>query len=372
MKENILIVLPSDDIHGGAEGVLYTIAKYLVSRYSLYVVFLLQREHNYWSQLEESGNCKILDTKGLRERDGVIGLWRNLYGIRAIKFKYAFTSHTHMTFIVGLMKQLNILQIKSFIGRENNSRFLLYNYRLPMFWRLQYQLGFPACNLLICQTNAMVEQFYKGMPHLATKLNIQCLPNPICIEDIMLASQEATSIPLSSEYQYIVSAGRFIETKGFSLLIKSFANLKEKSRFKLVILGDGILRDQLTELTRALGISDHVLFPGMVDNVYPYFRSAYMCVVSSKMEGFPNVLLQMISQCDRVVSTLCAGDIDKISGLVTCPPGDEKALSEAMEYAISMPLSGIRESFDSELKTRDIEGFFSRCELLCSEEKRSS
>jgi glycosyltransferase involved in cell wall biosynthesis len=82
-----------------------------------------------------------------------------------------------------------------------------------------------------------------------------------------------------------------------------------------------------------------------------------MCVVSSRIEGFPNVLLQEMSQNEKVVSTLCAGDIDRIPGLFTCKPNDEDDLLRAMQECLEADTSGNRALFDEELQGRSIDKF---------------
>jgi trehalose-6-phosphate synthase len=107
-------------------------------------------------------------------------------------------------------------------------------------------------------------------------------------------------------------------------------------------------------------LEEDVILPGMVENVYPYFKNARMCVVSSRIEGFPNVLLQMMSQNEKVVSTLCAGDIDKLEGVFTCKPNDEDDLLRAMAACLEADTSENRELFDRELQDRSIDKFIER------------
>src|SRR5690606_20880375 len=112
---------------------------------------------------------------------------------------------------------------------------------------------------------------------------------------------------------FIVTAGRLIHEKGYDILINAFAELKEKyPDLKLIILGYGDLKQELIYLATSLNIEQDVIFWGFVENVYPFFKKAKACVISSRVEGFPNVLLQMMSQNSNVVSTTCAGGIDTI------------------------------------------------------------
>ena len=164
-----------------------------------------------------------------------------------------------------------------------------------------------------------------------------------------------------------MSAGRFINEKGFDLLIEAFDRLQREAAFqdvKLLILGDGAGRQTLESMVKQRRLQSKVLLPGMSENVYPYFKRATLCVISSRMEGFPNVLLQMMSQCDNVVSTVCAGEIDQIAGLITCEPNNVDALYQAIKHALeTKDTAKNRPLFDQELEYRSIDNFITSIEL---------
>src|SRR5690606_6722773 len=126
---------------------------------------------------------------------------------------------------------------------------------------------------------------------------------------------------------------------------------------KLIILGEGTERENLEALAKELGIMESVLLVGFQDNVYPYFRHASVCVVSSIIEGFPNVLLQMMSQNDKVVSTLCAGGIEDVPCIHTCEINNSEDLAIKIEYALKTDAKSNREVFDRFLETRSVASF---------------
>jgi glycosyltransferase involved in cell wall biosynthesis len=228
---------------------------------------------------------------------------------------------------------MGVLKFNYFIGRESTSVFKRYSGIHLMMLRLCYFMGYRSVDMLICQTDFMKEQLVEGIPGIASGLNIQVLHNPINLEGI---NNQATAENIgSTTSRYIVSAGRLIPEKGYDLLIKAYADiLPEFPDTKLLILGEGNERAVLQSLVEQLGITDRVMMPGRVNNVYPYFKGAELCVVSSRVEGFPNVLLQMMSQNNNVVSTTCAGGIDKIPALSTCVPGDAVLLAQLMGNAL--------------------------------------
>jgi glycosyltransferase involved in cell wall biosynthesis len=209
----------------------------------------------------------------------------------------------------------------------------------------------------------MKDQFIKNLPFISKKINIKTIPNPINLEKTL---QPNTDFILNEDF--IVAAGRLIDEKGFDILIDAFNLLQnDYSNLKLVILGEGPLRSQLETKIRNLNLADKVLLPGRVSNVLAYFNLAKVCVVSSRVEGFPNVLLEMMSQNTKVVSTKCAGGIDELEGVFVAEVNDITGLVEHLKIILDSDTSHNRVLFDKELKSRNIENFINKIELSLNE-----
>jgi glycosyltransferase involved in cell wall biosynthesis len=125
----------------------------------------------------------------------------------------------------------------------------------------------------------------------------------------------------------------------------------------LVILGDGAQKLRLTNQVNQLGLEGEVYLHGFVDNVYPYFKYAKLCVVSSRVEGFPNVLLQMMSQNNKVVSTKCAGGIEDIKGVFIAETDNVGSLETAIKLCLEADTSVNDYIFQQYLKDRSIDNF---------------
>ncbi len=111
---------------------------------------------------------------------------------------------------------------------------------------------------------------------------------------------------------HILSVGRLTQQKDHETLIKAFALLPKNINVKLVILGEGLLRAELSALIEELGLQDRVSLPGFTTNPYPWFRSADLFVLSSRWEGFGNVLVEALECGIPVVSTNCASGPNEI------------------------------------------------------------
>ncbi|SUB88420.1 UDP-D-galactose:(glucosyl)lipopolysaccharide-1,6-D-galactosyltransferase [Porphyromonas macacae] len=363
--KNILVSLPNDSRMGGSDEILYQIAlHYAKQGDSVYIVFITRMRFGDWVLLYNYSNVHFIDTKSNRELKGALPYIFHLINLRHIVFDFVYCSNPHTIGVVGLLKRMKLLKTFCFVGREMRSQFITHPKGLPFLTRFHLFCGYPMLDILICQTDLMKQQFVEGAPQLSKKIRIKTVQNPVNIDEMINAANENIDTGIKEGLKYIVAAGRLIEEKGFDLLFTAFAKLySEDKDLRLLILGEGKLRSQLEQQIIDLDMEGVITLKGMVHNVYPYMKQAYMCVISSRIEGFPNVLLQMMSQCDRVVSTLCAGGIEKIKGLATCLPDDEAALYKVMKQTLDKTdVSHNRILFDLELKNRSIEIFIKKIE----------
>jgi glycosyltransferase involved in cell wall biosynthesis len=115
--------------------------------------------------------------------------------------------------------------------------------------------------------------------------------------------------------------GRLVSAKGFSFFLKVFSYLPIQT--KLVIVGDGELREVLEEDARNLNVSSRVTFMGKrddVEDVYPTFD--IFCLPSIK-EVYPLVLLEAMSSGLACVASDvgCVSEMGKNS-IIVLPKSD--------------------------------------------------
>lgn len=102
-----------------------------------------------------------------------------------------------------------------------------------------------------------------------------------------------------------VTAGRLVEMKDHRTLLRAFAILLRLQKARLIILGTGPMQSELQALAGSLGIAEHVDLVGFVQNPLPFMRAADAFVLSSRSEGFGNVLVEALGCGTPVVSTDC-------------------------------------------------------------------
>lgn len=354
-KIDFLTIVIGDN-GGGAQQTQYNVVHELIKQgKKCHVTIIKPKQDGRWESLESKCTVTYFPFKSVFL--GYIYLVPFLIGLSIrYKIKYTFTSQTLINGMVGFFKRLGILKSTKVIVRESNTIFELLNGTKLTRYQRAYKIGYPGVDLVICQTNYMKDKLIEALPWLEDKTKVVVISNPINYDDILEKSKVA--IPELQTEGYIVAAGRLVDAKGFDLLIDAYSNIKTQiANCKLFILGDGERRENLTSQINRLGLEGSVVLKGMVPNVYPYFKNAQLCVMSSRIEGFPNVLLQMMSQNNKIVSTLSAGDIDQIPNIYTCATEDEKGLSEAILKCFNEDTSKNRVIFDDYLNKRKLSTF---------------
>lgn len=145
------------------------------------------------------------------------------------------------------------------------------------------------------------------------------------------------------EAPVIIAVGRLTAAKDYGTLLKSFAKVRQSTDARLIILGEGELRESLTELAAQLGISPFLDMPGFVRDPASWMVQADAFVLSSAWEGFGNVVVEALACGIPVVSTDCESgpgeilDGGKWGRLV--PVGDDGALAEALIASLREPPS---------------------------------
>ncbi len=351
----ILILLLNDKL-GGAEQYLKMVGQFHKNN-DVQVLFLKNTLSGQWDDTTNNITKVFLNS-----RFQLISIFKLVgYFLKHNNnFDYSFTSHVSINAILGILVKLRLVKTKYFIARESTSIFARFSGTKLFIYKLAYYLGYGKIDLLICQSNYMKEQLFDGLPKKLRKLNIKVIPNPV---DLNLIREKETAKPdILLTNNYIVSAGRLIREKGYDVLIEAFSVVSnEHPKMKLLILGEGSERRNLESLIEKLNLNDKVILQGFVSNVYPIFKNANLCIVSSRIEGFPNVLLQMMSQNGSIVSTLCAGGIEDLPKITKIPTNDVKAMSNAISKHLNIGDFGINKSiFEEYLDKRSIAHFMKK------------
>lgn len=350
-----LLVLPTDSIQG-SEHIVQSFGKFVLKKGHKCKVIILTKKHSKgWEPLEQEMEVTYFNFSSYFL--GAFWLIPHLFFKNNKNITHSFSSQTIINGTLGLAKRLRVLKTHVIV-RESNSIFELLGGLKLKIYSLFYHLGYKGSSLVITQTDYMKNQLVSSLPQLSKNLHIKTIPNPFNFQDIN--AKKAVLEPFYQNTKFLVAAGRLAPAKGFDILIDAFSRLAEQNpHLHLVILGEGPERERLDHQINGHGLKDRIHMPGYVTNVYSFFEKAEVCVLSSRIEGFPNVLLQMMSQNTAVVATLSAGGIDEIPHIYTCPTENKEALVIAIQKALKEDTTTNRPIFDAYLKARTWENFYS-------------
>lgn len=147
---------------------------------------------------------------------------------------------------------------------------------------------------------------------------------------------------------HFVTSGRLSTEKNQQLIIRAFAQVYDQyPDVRLIIVGDGPLRNELTNLSHALNLSHAVSFAGSLVNPFPIIANSDCFLFSSMYEGQGLALMEALVLGLPVISTeydVIRSVLPPESGIITDP--DVESFSRAMIDFVEGRVS--TQNFDAE------------------------
>lgn len=278
---------------GGAERQLVYLCGELVQRGWDVHVALLKEGRNF-EGLVATG-CRIHKIPALGNHDISI-MWRLTRLIKQIR----------PTIIQTWMRQMDILGGIS--SRITGTPFLLSERSSSSAYPRSFKhalriLAGRHAEAIICNSGGGSDYWRSKTSNSAVT---HIIPNAVPMADIEKAAV-AWEFPIPLQKKVILCAGRFTPEKNIATIIRVFRKVTDGLDAILLLCGEGKFRSQIEALISREDLTDRVILPGYVKDIWGLMKRADLFISMSTHEGCPNAVLEaMACSCPLVVSDIPA------------------------------------------------------------------
>lgn len=191
---------------------------------------------------------------------------------------------------------------------------------------------------VVCISEGVAESMGNWLPQLGRRLAV--VPNGIEPAPFREA-RDRTPMPENRNVLRILSVGRLIPEKNFSLALRALADLRNRS-WTYTIVGEGVCRREWENLAADLGIADRVRFAGYRNDIAAICAGHDLFVLPSLWEGFGLAAVEAMTAGLPVLASDVPGLADVVgkgaeAGGLLVPPDDEAAWADALARLMDQP-----------------------------------
>lgn len=316
IKKNIAIIIP-ELRGGGAERIAGLLSKCLCTIYNVYLFVEEDSEaiYDYGGTkivLSEDGKSKAHFLKELKER-------------YHIDCAISFMEHSNILNILSKGKETVIFSIRTTLSHRTLPKRVDHNIR----WVNQ-----GADHLIALSEGCRKDliQNYGLSPDGVTVIYNFLDKDMILRKANQQNGRDETLRAFKGQAKLVLHIGRLEKVKNQEKLLVQFLHLTKQEDVRLLIIGSGSEEMHLQERITEMGLMKKVKILSYQENPFHYYQYADVFVLTSRVEGFSNVLLESMVLKTPVVSVDCmsgpreliAGDKDysrKINGYEICENG---------------------------------------------------
>ena len=180
------------------------------------------------------------------------------------------------------------------------------SYRRRAF-ALAMRVGCSVADLLIAASRGVADDLV--MSFGGSRSRVRVVNNPVDLSMVSSGARQPIDAADASVWRppVVVAAGRLADVKNYSLLIEAFAILRRRMAASLFILGEGDQEPAVRALIVERGLADSVHLCGFRANPWSYIARADVFALTSRYEGFGNVLVEAMACGVPVVATSSPG-----------------------------------------------------------------
>lgn len=301
-KKKMLFIVPSMR-GGGAERVISTLLQHLDhEKFELHLA-LITKEGKFLADIPSHVNLIDLDSKRVRN-----SIFKIIKTINLVKPDIVFSTLGHLNLLISMLRPVLSKKIV-FIGRESNTVSVINQLsKSPKLFDFLYRTFYSRFDHIVAQAEFMKKDLVDNYRINSNKITV--INNPIDFKKIYALADEVSDQLFDDQKINLLAVGRLSHQKGFDTLIDIISQLDD--RYQLTILGEGPDESTLRSQINELGIGVKVRLLGFNNNPYAYMKQADIFVLSSRFEGFPNVVLEANACGTPVIAFDCPGGTAEI------------------------------------------------------------
>lgn len=287
---------------GGSERVMINIANNKVYDNKKVLVCILKKGGEMEYLLDDNVDVIYLNSNKVSH-----SLLKVISILRKYESKNVFSSLWHMNIVLSIARFFTKNKAQ-FIARETN---IVSEKVFGYFKRLAFTFSYNRFDIVIAQSEDMKTDLINNFN---IKLNkIKVINNGV---DLSLVNFTDLQQQPPSEYNMkefnVVSVGKLEVQKGYIELLEVLASSSLPCDFRLYIIGDGSLKEEISKQVIALDLQDKVILLGKKKNPYSYVYHAKAFISSSLYEGYPNAVIESLVLGTPVLSNSYLGGINEI------------------------------------------------------------
>lgn len=307
-QTNKILIFNSNLDGGGAENVLTIITNNLFHKNKKVQLALAKKRGEYLSFINKK--VKIINFNKSRTLYCFFDLVRL---INKHKPDYIFSTIVNSNIISIMLKKFFIFRKVKVVIRESNhlSQKLGNKLFLNNVLKLLSKLLYKHSDIIISPTNVISKDLIVNFD--TPKNKIKVIGNPAETKKMISLSKERIKEKVPKKY--LIAIGRLTYQKNYEFLIDSFYHFQKKIKnCKLIILGQGPDKLNILKQISHLKLNKKIKLYGYKKNPFKYIKRSEMLILSSRWEGYPNVLIQGMALKKKIVATDCHGSSRAVLG----------------------------------------------------------
>ncbi|HPJ63641.1 glycosyltransferase [Lentimicrobium sp.] len=312
-KLKILFIIPSLE-EGGAERVLVNLLKrFDYSRFRV-DLFVVEKRGIYFDELPSQVEvftlfnneflCKIFNGLHVRFNFNFVYRWltcRKIRGHYDAGISFLDSGYTDILFFLKSRITRKVSWVhSSYQTYRNFEKFYTGAYKKRVI-----KHRYSKLDTIVFVSNDSKMEFEGIFGHFPS---MKVIYNMIDASGVRYKAEAPVSESFDSNVTNIIALGVLLPVKGYDKLIRAARLLKDDGiRFRIRILGNGDLENELRTLVKDLDLENEVILSGFINNPFPYLKLSDIFVMTSVSEGLPTALCEAMILGLPAVVTDCSG-----------------------------------------------------------------